>query len=385
MKVYLVGGAVRDSLLEIPFKERDYVVVGSSPEELSSKGYMPVGSQFPVFLHPETKEEYALARTERKSGKGHKGFVFHTDTSVTLEEDLVRRDITINAIAQDSDGSLIDPYGGQKDIQNKLIKKVSEAFEEDPLRVYRVCRFAAKLKYLDFKVEKNTLASMNDITLSGELETLPKERIWMETAKALECKNPEVYFELLKECGALEKLIGKIDLDRTFEEREAISGKVVSVLDNAAMKWGVRILRFEIKNLVPPESVRQSMEKQVTAERNRRAILEKSAGQKQSLINTSEGQMRELINNSEGEMQKRINEASGKASEILALGEATAESIKKVANAINGPGGKAAVNLELGQKYIKSLTKLKTNRNKVIMGGNLGDMKEMLKGLDIDF
>ncbi len=179
-------------------------------------------------------------------------------------------------------------------------------------------------------------------------------------------------------------IIGTLELDRTFEEREAISGQVVSVLDNAAIKWGVRILRFEIKNLVPPESVRQSMEKQVTAERNRRAILEKSVGQKQSLINTSEGKMHELINNSEGEMQKRINEASGKASEILALGEATAESIKKVANAISGPGGRAAVNLELGQKYIKSLTKLKSNGNKVIMGGNLGDMKEMLKGLEID-
>ena len=179
-------------------------------------------------------------------------------------------------------------------------------------------------------------------------------------------------------------IIGTLDLDRTFEEREAISGKVVSVLDSAAAKWGVKILRFEIKNLVPPESVRQSMEKQVTAERNRRAILEKSVGEKQSLINTSEGLMRELINNSEGEMQKRINEAGGKASEILYLGSATAESIKKVANAISGPGGKEAVKLELGQKYIKSLTKLKSNGNNVIMGGNLADMKEMLKGLDIE-
>ena len=179
-------------------------------------------------------------------------------------------------------------------------------------------------------------------------------------------------------------IIGTLDLDRTFEEREAISGKVVSVLDNAAAKWGVKILRFEIKNLVPPESVRQSMEKQVTAERNRRAILEKSVGEKQSLINTSEGVMRELINNSEGEMQKRINEASGKASEILYLGKATAESIRKVANAISGAGGEEAVKLELGQKYIKSLTKLKFNRNNVIMGGNLADMKEMLKGIDIE-
>lgn len=179
-------------------------------------------------------------------------------------------------------------------------------------------------------------------------------------------------------------IIGTLALDSTFEEREAISAKVVSVLDEAAAKWGVRILRFEIKNLTPPESVRQSMEKQVTAERNRRAILQKSVGEKQSLINTSEGLMSELINKSEGEMEKRINEASGKASEILALGEATAESIRKVALAISGPGGKEAVKLELGQKYIKSLSKLKGKNNKVIMGGNLANMKEILKGLELD-
>jgi len=177
-------------------------------------------------------------------------------------------------------------------------------------------------------------------------------------------------------------IVGTLELDRTFEEREAISAKVVAVLEEAAAKWGVRILRFEIKNLTPPESVRQSMEKQVTAERNRRAILQKSVGEKQSLINTSEGLMSELINKSEGEMQKRINEASGKASEILSLGEATAESIKKIAEAITGPGGQEAVKLELGQKYIKSLTKLKDN--KVIMGANLANMKEVLKGLDLD-
>jgi regulator of protease activity HflC (stomatin/prohibitin superfamily) len=179
-------------------------------------------------------------------------------------------------------------------------------------------------------------------------------------------------------------IIGTLELDKTFEEREAISGKVVAVLDEAAAKWGVKILRFEIKNLVPPESVRQSMEKQVTAERNRRAILQKSVGERQSLINTSEGLMSELINKSEGEMQKRINEAAGKAAEILSLGGATAESISKIAGAISGPGGKEAVRLELGQKYIKSLAKLKSGSNKVILGGNLGNMKEMLKGLDLD-
>lgn len=179
-------------------------------------------------------------------------------------------------------------------------------------------------------------------------------------------------------------IVGTLELDKTFEEREAISAKVVSVLDEAAAKWGVKILRFEIKNLTPPESVRQSMEKQVTAERNRRAILQKSVGQKQSLINTSEGKMKELINKSEGEKEKRINEASGKASEIIALGDATAESIRKVAQAISAPGGKEAVRLELGQKYIKSLTKLKQDGNHVIMGGNIANMKEMLKGLDLE-
>lgn len=179
-------------------------------------------------------------------------------------------------------------------------------------------------------------------------------------------------------------IVGTLNLDRTFEERETISAKVVGVLDEAAAKWGVKILRFEIKNLVPPESVRQSMEKQVTAERNRRAIVEKSVGEKQSLINTSEGMMSEMINKSEGEMRKRINEAEGKASEILALGEATAESITKIAIAISSNGGKEAVKLELGQKYIKSLTKLKGNQNKVIMGANLADMNEMLSGLDLE-
>jgi len=179
-------------------------------------------------------------------------------------------------------------------------------------------------------------------------------------------------------------IVGTLELDRTFEEREAISGKVVSVLDEVAAKWGVRILRFEIKNLVPPESVRQSMEKQVTAERNRRAIVAKSIGEKQSLINTSEGHMREMINQSEGEKQKLINEAEGVSREILALGEATAESITKVAGALNGVGGKEAMKLELSQKYIGALSNLK-NDQRVILSGNLTNMNEMLKAMDLEF
>ena len=179
-------------------------------------------------------------------------------------------------------------------------------------------------------------------------------------------------------------IIGTLELDRTFEERETISGRVVAVLDEAAHKWGVKILRFEIKNLVPPESVRQSMEKLVTAERNRRAIVENSIGQKQSLINTSKGLKSEMVNVSEGEKQKRINEAQGLASEILALGKATAESIEKVASAINGPGGKYAVKLELGQKYIQTLAKLSKGENKVVLSSNLTNMNEVLKAMDLD-
>lgn len=178
-------------------------------------------------------------------------------------------------------------------------------------------------------------------------------------------------------------VIGTLALDKTFEERETISHKVVSVLDLAAAKWGVRILRFEIKNLIPPESVRQSMEKQVTAERNRRAILEKSVGAKQSLINTSEGQMTELINRSEGEMQKLINDAQGKAQEILAIGVATAESITKVAQALTSQGGRSAMKLELGQKYIGTLGQLKDG-GRVILSGNLTNMNEMLRSMDLE-
>lgn len=179
-------------------------------------------------------------------------------------------------------------------------------------------------------------------------------------------------------------IIGTLELDRTFEERETISAKVVMVLDEAAHKWGVKILRFEIKNLIPPESVRKSMEKQVTAERNRRAILQQSVGVKQSLINTSEGQMAEMINVSEGERQKRINEASGKAQEIFALGEATAESIRKVGAVLNTSAGQKAMKLELGEKYINALSNFKDPTNKVIISGNLTNMNEMFKSMDLD-
>lgn len=214
MDLYLVGGAVRDKLLGYPFTERDWVVVGASPEELLSKGFQPVGSDFPVFLHPETKEEYALARTERKSGVGYKGFEFFTDTSVTLEQDLSRRDLTINAIAEDSDGNLIDPYNGQQDINDKILRHVSDAFAEDPLRVLRVARFAARYQHLGFTVAQETLSLMADIAASGELKHLTAERVWVETEKALKERSPRTYIEILHQCNALKTLFP--ELDRLF-------------------------------------------------------------------------------------------------------------------------------------------------------------------------
>jgi len=204
---YLVGGAVRDHLLGLAVHERDYVVVGSTPEALIALGYTQVGKDFPVFLHPKSKEEYALARTERKAGQGYKGFQVHATQEVTLEDDLLRRDLTINAIAQAPDGQLIDPYGGQQDIQAKQLRHVSAAFSEDPLRVLRAARFAAHLYHLGFSIAPDTKALLIAITQSGELSTLAKERIWRETHKALSSKSPWVYFEVLEACGALQQLM----------------------------------------------------------------------------------------------------------------------------------------------------------------------------------
>ena len=184
MRVYLVGGAVRDHLLGHPYHEKDYVVVGATPEQLIALGYQPVGKDFPVFLHPKTKEEYALARTERKSGHGYHGFEFHTDVSVTLEEDLIRRDLTINAMAMDDDGNIYDPYKGQQDLADRVLRHVSDAFVEDPLRVLRIARFAARYKSFGFSIAAETLALMQQLAESGELEALTPERVWKETARA---------------------------------------------------------------------------------------------------------------------------------------------------------------------------------------------------------
>ncbi|QXW26866.1 multifunctional CCA addition/repair protein [Acinetobacter johnsonii] len=211
MQVYLVGGAVRDQLLGHPYHEKDYVVVGATPEQMLAQGYQPVGKDFPVFLHPETKDEYALARTERKSGHGYHGFEFYTDVAVTLEQDLIRRDLTINAIAKDDDGNLYDPYGGQKDLDQRILRHVSSAFVEDPLRVLRIARFAARYKSLGFKVADETLALMKELAESGELEALTPERVWKETSRALMEDHADEYFEVLRACGALKVLFPEID------------------------------------------------------------------------------------------------------------------------------------------------------------------------------
>jgi len=212
MQIFKVGGAVRDQFLGRAVKDIDWVVVGASPEQMRAKGYRPVGDDFPVFLHPHSGEEYALARTERKSGHGYGGFTFHTSPDVTLEEDLLRRDLTINAMAQADDGTLIDPYGGQADLAAGILRHVSPAFAEDPLRVLRVARFAARYAYLGFSVHPDTLALMRALTESGELQHLTAERIWQEFARALMEDNPEVFLQVLRDCGALHALLPEVDV-----------------------------------------------------------------------------------------------------------------------------------------------------------------------------
>ena len=211
MQVYLVGGAVRDEQLGLPVKERDWCVVGATPAEMKTAGYRQVGKDFPVFLHPDTGEEYALARTERKTAAGYHGFDFHTDPGVTIEDDLGRRDLTINAIAQDTDGNLVDPYGGITDIRNRILRHVSDAFVEDPVRVLRVARFAARFAHLGFVIAPETAALMRQITADGEIDALVPDRVWKETETALLGRDSRVYFETLRECGALAVLFPEVD------------------------------------------------------------------------------------------------------------------------------------------------------------------------------
>lgn len=232
MKTYLVGGAVRDKLLGLPVKERDWVVVGSTPKDMLKAGYKPVGKDFPVFLHPETKEEYALARTERKAGHGYTGFEFYADPNVTLEQDLQRRDLTINAMAEDENGNIIDPYQGQEDLHKGLLRHVSEAFTEDPLRVLRIARFNARFAGQGFHVAPETESLLKIVVKSGELLHLVPERIWAETQKALSENYPCEYFSVLHQCGALEvicpefKNIFTDDIMQTLQHAVLLSDKI---------------------------------------------------------------------------------------------------------------------------------------------------------------
>ena len=209
MEIFVVGGAVRDALMGLPVSDRDWVVVGSTPEAMAAQGYLPVGKDFPVFLHPDTREEYALARTERKTAPGYRGFSVHADPGVTLEEDLARRDLTINAMARGEDGRVIDPYHGQADLQARVLRHVTDAFREDPVRILRLARFAAR--FADFSVAPGTMALMRRMVEAGEADALVAERVWQELARGLMEDRPSRMFEVLRECGALARLLPEVD------------------------------------------------------------------------------------------------------------------------------------------------------------------------------
>lgn len=251
IETYLVGGAVRDQLLGLPVHEHDYVVVGATPQQMIEWGFEQVGADFPVFLHPVSHEEYALARTERKQGNGYKGFVFATK-DITLEEDLLRRDLTINAIAETKDGQRIDPYGGQQDLDNRLLRHVSEAFAEDPVRVLRVARFAARFHHLGFTVAKETQALMRQMVDNGEVAHLVPERVTAELFKTLDTESPQVFFQVLRDCGALAVIFPEIDAlfgvpQRPDYHPEIDTGvHVMMCLADAAARKATRLTRYAV-------------------------------------------------------------------------------------------------------------------------------------------
>ncbi|HEY5000108.1 MAG TPA: multifunctional CCA tRNA nucleotidyl transferase/2'3'-cyclic phosphodiesterase/2'nucleotidase/phosphatase, partial [Usitatibacter sp.] len=240
MKTYSVGGSVRDELLGLPVKDRDHVVVGADPAEMVKRGFRPVGADFPVFLHPETHEQYALARTERKTAPGYRGFVFHADASVTLEDDLRRRDLTINAMARGEDGVLIDPHGGERDLRAGVLRHVSEAFAEDPVRILRVARFAARF---GFAIAPETMALMRRMVEAGEADALVPERVWQEIALGLMEKGPSRMIAVLRECGALARVLAEVE--RSFE-RPGVPELLARRLDRAAARGYSIAVRFAL-------------------------------------------------------------------------------------------------------------------------------------------
>lgn len=238
MKTYLVGGAVRDKLLQYPTKDRDWVVVGANVDQMLSLGYQPVGADFPVFLHPDTKEEYALARTERKTDKGYQGFSFYAAEDVTLEQDLSRRDLTINAIAEAEDGTLVDPFNGQQDIQQRTLRHVSSAFSEDPLRVLRVARFAARYAHLGFTIAPQTLQIMSQISASQELQHLSSERVWQEIESAIMERSPLVFFKTLDQTDALRILLPTFSqlMSLLETQQSTVQCSILNSLNSAAKR-----------------------------------------------------------------------------------------------------------------------------------------------------
>ena len=237
METYLVGGAVRDRLLNYPVSERDWVVVGVTAEQMLEAGYQPVGKDFPVFLHPQTREEYALARTERKTGKGYTGFHCYSSPDVSLEEDLRRRDLTVNAIAEDGDGNLIDPYGGQEDLKNKLLRHVSPAFEEDPLRILRVARFYARYHQVGFTIADETIELMRAMVARGELEELVAERVWMEVHRALKEREPEMFFRVLSGTGGMKYLMPEFAVEVLLDQAMKVLNALLDRTDEAQCRF----------------------------------------------------------------------------------------------------------------------------------------------------
>jgi tRNA nucleotidyltransferase (CCA-adding enzyme) len=248
MRSYVVGGAVRDELLGRPVTDRDHVVVGATPQQMLELGFRPVGKDFPVFLHPDTHEEYALARTERKTAPGYHGFVFHTSPDVTLEDDLVRRDLTINAMARAIDGSIVDPYNGQADLRERIFRHVSNAFAEDPVRILRLARFAAR--FPDFRVHDSTLALMRSMVEAGEVDALVPERVWQELSRGLMEERPSRMFDVLRDCGALARILPELDVlwgvpQPPLHHPEVDTGvHIMLVIDYAASQKHPLELRF---------------------------------------------------------------------------------------------------------------------------------------------
>jgi tRNA nucleotidyltransferase (CCA-adding enzyme) len=263
MQTYMVGGAVRDALLGLPVNDRDWVVVGATPQQMIDGGYLPVGKDFPVFLHPQTREEYALARTERKTARGYHGFAFHADPGVTLEQDLARRDLTINAMAQDDAGRVIDPFGGRADLERRVLRHVTDAFREDPVRILRLARFSAR--FADFTIAPQTLALMREMVEAGEVDALVAERVWQELARGLMEPRPSRMLEVLRECGALVRLLPEVDRlwgvpQRADYHPEVDTGvHLMMVLDMSARLAAPLAVRFAClthdlgKGTTPPE------------------------------------------------------------------------------------------------------------------------------------